>query len=252
MVIPTSQSNVEYLSSLRAVREGCFKVQEAAVKNKLQHFDIDTTKLQDMVQLVLSLIKRDFDEPSQIPTHGCWRYFDAGRCSRIQTLISSWASLGTDPIEQTRRVLDLFVITIILDVDPQVTFSYREPTSNRTFKRREAIAIAVLDMFMAGTFSMNTDQPHQVDCKLKYNSFGIYIKLNLKFCAFIADALMRLTLEDLLDGFKTTSKTLIGLESRLALLKHLVQLLQQRPDYFGGEEGHVPRPGNMIGSYQYI
>jgi hypothetical protein len=165
MVVPTSQMNTEYLSSLRAVREGCFKVQDAAVKNKLQHFDIDTSKLQDMVQLVISLIKRDFVEPSQIPVHGCWRHFDASGRPRIQILINSWASLGTDPTEQTRRVLDLFIVSILLDID-QVGFSYKESTTNRTFKRREAVAIAVLDMFMAGTFSMNPNQPHRVDCKL--------------------------------------------------------------------------------------
>jgi hypothetical protein len=162
MVVPL---DTEYLSSLRAVREGCFKVQEAAVKNKLQHFDIDTTKLQDMVQLVISLIKRDFDEPSQIPVHGCWRLFDVGGRPRIQTLINSWASLGTDPTEQTRRVLDLFVVAILLDIDPQIGYFYKESTTNRTFKKREAIAIAVLDMFIAGTFSINSNQPHRVDGK---------------------------------------------------------------------------------------
>jgi hypothetical protein len=63
--------------------------------------------------------------------------------------------------------------------------------------------------------------------------------------------LTRLTLDDLLVGFKTSSETLIGLESRVELLKHLAHVLQRRPDYFGGEEGHVPRPGNMMGKYKY-
>lgn len=49
----------------------------------------------------------------------------------------------------------------------------------------------------------------------------------------------------LLTGFQT--KVLVGLQDRLELLKNLACVLRDRPDYFGGEEGHVPRPGNMMG-----
>lgn len=56
----------------------------------------------------------------------------------------------------------------------------------------------------------------------------------------------KLTLDTLLSGFQT--KSLTGLQDRLELLKNLASVLQNRPDYFGGEEGHVPRPGNMMGN----
>lgn len=161
----SGSADYEYLLSLRAVRERCFRVQEAAVKNKLNHFDIDSSKLQDMVQFVVSLIKRDYqDDPSKIPGHGRWRHFDVGGKPRIQTLIDSWANLGTDNLEQTRRVLDLFVIAILLDIDPR-GWVYHEKTTNRNYKRREGIAVAVLDMYMAGVFSIDPNQPHRVDCK---------------------------------------------------------------------------------------
>lgn len=59
-----------------------------------------------------------------------------------------------------------------------------------------------------------------------------------------------MTMDDLLAGFKTdTSTLLIGLQDRFDLLQHLAQAIQRRPDYFGGEEGLVPRPGNMMGNY---
>lgn len=166
-MVPTSTDpNEEYLLSLRAVRERCFKVQEAAAKNKLHHFDVDESKLQDMVQFVIAIIKRDYDDPSKIPSHGRWRHFDVGGQPRIQTLIDSWASLGTDATEQTRRILDIFVIAVLLDIDPgQDKWSYRDPSTNRVYKRREGIAVAILDMFTAGTFSADPDQPHRVDCK---------------------------------------------------------------------------------------
>lgn len=164
-MVPTSTFNNEYLLSLRAVRERCFKVQEVAAKNKLHHFDIDTSKLQDMVQFVIAIIKRDYDDPSKIPLHGRWRHFDVGGRPRIQTLISSWASLGADNTEQTRRVLDLFVVAILLDIDPeQSKWSYRDSATNRIYKRREGVAVAILNMFTAGVFSVNPNQPHRVDC----------------------------------------------------------------------------------------
>lgn len=165
--VSTTVNNLEeqYLSSLLAVRESCYKLQEAAVKDKLEHFDIDTSKLQDMVDFVISLIKRDYDDPSKIPVHGRWRHFDVGGRARIQTLINAWACLEIDPLEQTRRVLDLFVVAVLLDIDPPQIWSFRESTTNRVFKRREGIAVAILEMFMAGTFSVNPHEPHRVDCE---------------------------------------------------------------------------------------
>ncbi|KAI7904272.1 uncharacterized protein BX663DRAFT_530376 [Cokeromyces recurvatus] len=219
----------DYLSSLQAVRERCFKVQEIAVKNKLHHFNIDSSKLQDIVQLVISLLKRDYydfdSQQLQIPSHGRWRHFDAGGCARIQALlIDPWTKMGVDSLEQTRRILDLFVIAVLLDLDPSQGYSYQESTHHRIYKKREGMAIAILEMFMNGVFSINPEEPHRVD----------------------SEALMQLTLDDLLSGLKTTSDELIGIEDRFELLKHLAQVLQVRTDYFGGQEGFMPRPGNMM------
>ncbi|CEP08811.1 hypothetical protein [Parasitella parasitica] len=223
--VNTETIDSDYLLSLRAVRERCFKVQEAAVKNKLQHFDIDESKMKDMVQLVVSLIKRDFEDPSKIPAHGCWRNFDAGNNLRIQTLINSWASLGIDPTEQTRRVLDLFVIAVLLDIDSNQSYSFCETSTNKTLKKRQGMAVAILEMFMAGTFSSNPNQPHQVDLK----------------------GLENLTIDNLLKGFKIdTASSLIGLEDRLDLLGHLVRALDRCKEYFPTENGQFPRPGNMM------
>ncbi|KAI8988195.1 hypothetical protein BDF20DRAFT_310633 [Mycotypha africana] len=216
--------NEEYLLSLRAVRERCFKVQEAAVRNKLQHFDIDTSKLQDIVQFVISIIKRDFDDPSKIPTHGRWRHFDADGYPRVQTLINSWASLGIDKTEQTRRVLDLMVVAVILDLNPSHNYSYQEASSGRLYKKKEGIAIAILEMYMKGLFSANPDQPHRVD----------------------SNAIMALQITDLLAGFKGTSETLNDLEERFKLLKHLGHKLQHCSDYFRNNEDQAFRPGNML------
>lgn len=174
----------EYLLSLRAVRERCFRVQEAGVRNRLQHFDVDQSKLQDVVQFVVSLIKRDFDSPTQMPVHGIWRLFDAGGRPRIQHLLSSWSSLGFDATEQTRRVLDLFVIGVLMDMDGGHVWSYRENATGRTYKRAEGVAVAVLELYTAGAFSSDVNQPHRVDCKPQYSLHLRCLGIHLAFLVF--------------------------------------------------------------------
>lgn len=161
---PSNQES-EYLSSLRSVRERCFRVQEAAMRNKLEHFDVDTSKLDDMVTIVLSLMKRDFDDTSQIPQFGRWRHFEAGGKSRIQQQLIQSAWAGIDPMEQTRRLIDLFVVAVLLDIDLGAGYAYREQASGRVYKQHEGVAIAVYEMFLAGTFSSDPRVPHRVDCK---------------------------------------------------------------------------------------
>lgn len=46
-----------YLRSLGAVRERCRVITTKAVKNELRHFDVDTSKLPEVVSFVASIIK---------------------------------------------------------------------------------------------------------------------------------------------------------------------------------------------------
>jgi hypothetical protein len=155
----------DFLLGLSSVRERCFKVQEVANRNQLNHFDVDRTKLDDMVHLVISLIKRDYDNPSNIPPFGRWRHFDSGGRPRIQGLLNTWSSLGQDALEQTRKVIDLFVVACLLDIDPYQSWSYVEPATGRTYKWKDGVAVAILDMFSNGVFSSDPAHPYRVDCK---------------------------------------------------------------------------------------
>ncbi|KAI9311645.1 hypothetical protein BX666DRAFT_2021221 [Dichotomocladium elegans] len=214
----------DYLLSLRAVRERCFRVQEAGVRNRLKHFDVDTSKLQNVVQFVVALIKRDYDNPHDMPVHGVWRHFDAGR-PRIQHLLNSWASLGFDATEQTRRVLDLFVVACLLDTDGDHVWTFREKATGRQYKRSEAGAVAVLELFTSGAFSSDVNQPHRVD----------------------SEGLKNLSLETLQKGFQLNecATAFFRLEDRLEVLRNLGRVLEKHADYFQ-KTGPVPRPGNLM------
>ncbi|KAI7897365.1 uncharacterized protein EV154DRAFT_535315 [Mucor mucedo] len=215
-------ANGDFLLGLNAVRERCYKVQEAANKNRLHHFDVDPSKLDDMVQFVTLIIKRDYDTPSDIPVYGRWRHFDIGNKLRLNILMKTWSSQGITSLEQTKRLIDILVVACLMDMKPCQNYVYREQSTGRLLKRKDGIAVALLDMFVAGAFSTDPSQPYRVD----------------------SEALMDLSLETLKNGLQFNEQnTFVGIEERHELLNHLGYALKTRQDYFGRE---THRPGNMM------
>jgi hypothetical protein len=103
----------------------------------------------------------------QIPPHGRWRHLDAGR-PRIAALIKHWASAsGPDeppsPKETCRRLVDLFLVSVLLDAGAGNAWVYREPESGMAFSRSEGLGVASVRMFERGMFSGREGVPHRVD-----------------------------------------------------------------------------------------
>lgn len=159
-------ANGDFLLGLNSVRERCYKVQEAANKNRLIHFDVDQSKLDDMIQFVTLIIKRDYDTPSDIPVYSRWRHFDIGGKQRLNILMKAWSSQGLSTLEQTKRLIDILVVACLMDMKPCQSYCYMESATGRVLKRKDGIAVALLDMFNSGVFSTDPSQPHRVDCKL--------------------------------------------------------------------------------------
>ncbi|CAG8648772.1 19422_t:CDS:2, partial [Cetraspora pellucida] len=218
------QEQIKYLKSLRSVRERSNKVYEKAKTNSLNHFQVDFSKLQDVVTKVIALIKRDYKQINDIPPHSRWRHFDVGGHARIQTLINEWKSV-CDELEITRRLLDLFVISVLLDAGAGNTWSYKEKETGHIYNRSEGLAIASLDMFKSGIFSSLDSQPHQVD----------------------ADRLEKISVEDVCLAFQVNENNpLEGLEGRANLLSRLGHALKIHLEYFKSKDNSPPRPGNLI------
>ncbi|CAO0794647.1 unnamed protein product [Mucor circinelloides] len=212
----------DFLLSLSSVRERCFKVQEAATRNRLKHFDIDQSKLDEMVQFVILIIKRDYDTPSDIPLYSRWRHFDIGGRPRLNNLLQTWASLGQDALEQTRKLIDILVIAVLMDIKPCQTWTYTEKSTGRVFKRKDGIAVSILELFVNGTFSSDPTQPHRVD----------------------SEALINLSSQTLRDGLQfTETNSFAGIDERREVLNNLGMVLQNRKDYFGSG---LQRPGNLM------
>lgn len=136
-----------YLRSLGAVRERCSLITEKALRNKLHHFDVDMTKFPDVVSFVARIIKRDYDAPfTSIPPHGRYQHFAVGGRDRIAHLLATFPE-DVDNAEKCRRIIDLFLVSVLLDAGSGTEWSYKSTENGRVYRRSEGIAVASLEMF---------------------------------------------------------------------------------------------------------
>lgn len=127
-----------------------------------------------------------------------------------------------DPSERCRRLLDLFLVSVLLDAGAGTSWSYKSKENGRMYRRSEGLAIASLEMFKSGLFSSNSSQPHQVD----------------------GEGLRSLTIEQMASGLQVSDENpLAGLEGRTGLLIRLSNALNNQT-LFGSDA----RPGNMLGT----
>ena len=139
---------------------------------------------------------------------------------RINQLLQSWPS-RIDAQERTRRLIDLFVVSVLLDAGAGTKWSYRSKESGKIYSRSEGLAVASLEMFKSGLFSSDPTEPCQVD----------------------GAGLQRVTVEKLAKGMQHSDQnSLAGIEGRAGLLVRLADALNNQ-DFFGVDA----RPGNMLG-----
>ncbi|KAH9884629.1 hypothetical protein C8Q73DRAFT_660704 [Cubamyces lactineus] len=212
-----------YLRTLPAIRERCGRVHALAQKGELEYFDYHPEKERDAAAFCVEIIKRDFGSNfASIPPHGRWRHLDAGR-PRVQPLIEKWKSSPNPPDtkEISRRLIDLFLVSVLLDAGAGNAWTYKEDISGHTFSRSEGLGVASIVMFEQGLFSSDSNNPHQVD----------------------AEGLARLTVPKVASAMQVSeSNPMVGLEGRTSLLVNLSKALKANTTYFGDS----PRPGNLV------
>jgi hypothetical protein len=159
----------DYLLTLESVREQANHVYEAAVAGQLNNFDYHASKLDATADYVVSLIlvgylnakynapetdlsQRDCEpgDFDKIPPHGRWQHFNAGSVSRLEPLIDEWRAEEIDEIDITRRVVDVIVISVLLDAGAGDHWVFTE--NGVAIGRSEGLAVASLSAFNAGVF----------------------------------------------------------------------------------------------------
>jgi hypothetical protein len=207
------------LLSARAVRERAHQMRALCEADKLQRWRIDTARLDAVADYVAETIWDNYPLLN-IPYHARWRHFAVGGHDRWVALQATarWKNAA----EKARAAFDLVIISVLLDAGAGPVWRYRD-AHDSILSRSEGLAVASLDMFAAGAFSSNPDDPLRVD----------------------AERLRGLSADDLRHGFQiSASNPLVGLESRASLLNSLGEACLASAKIFAREDS--ARPGGLF------
>jgi hypothetical protein len=209
------------LASLRsadAVRRRCGMVRDWLAAGRSPHFTLDEGKLATVADYVAEITRDNYPRVA-IPPHSRWRHFSAGGIERWDGILDRLA--GVADIERARVAVDLATVSVLLDAGAGESWRYREPETNEVFARSEGLAVASLDMFVAGAFSSDPNRPLRAD----------------------AAGLKRMDGAAIARGFQVTpDNPLVGVDGRAALLRRLGQALDAHPDVFGS----AGRPSHLV------
>ncbi|EGZ27966.1 hypothetical protein PHYSODRAFT_349018 [Phytophthora sojae] len=218
------EEQVAFLRSLPSVRDGCHRVLALGLQDKLPHFSVAKDQIPALADYVLGVIRQSYPTPNEanVPFHSRWRHFETGKPQRVQQMTAAWSC---DALEKARRLLDLALVSVLLDAGAGPTWTFKEPGSEDVYSRSEGLGIASFHMFLDGSFSAQPDKdPHRVD----------------------AAALANLPDDAIAKAFQVSdSNPLVGCAGRTDLLKRLGKSIANYPEFFQGEDGSI-RPGNVV------
>ncbi|GLK72237.1 hypothetical protein GCM10017643_23530 [Ancylobacter dichloromethanicus] len=205
------------LRSPAAVRARSHQVLDYVREGRSPHFTLDLAALDKVADYVAEVTRQDYPT-LDIPYHSRWRHFDAGGVGRWHALAGRLET--ADAAERARTMIDLAVVSVLLDAGAGDSWRYHEDETGLTLGRSEGLAVASFDMFAAGGFSC--DPAHRLRAD--------------------APALIALDAATLARHFQVSdANPLVGLAGRAALLNRLGEAVAARPDIFGA----AGRPGGL-------
>lgn len=209
---------VDELRTTAAIRQRSGFLYERARRGDSAWFVVDDTALGAAADLVADVTRRNFPDLA-IPFHSRWRHFEAGGVDRTAALRARLGSV--DAAEQARALIDLAVVSVLLDAGSGPHWSYTEADSGQSFTRSEGLGVASWHAFCAGVFSSDPERPLQADAR----------------------GLAALDPQRLAREFQLgPDNPLVGFEGRVGLLHRLGGALAARPDVFSENA----RPGGLF------
>jgi hypothetical protein len=221
---PTAEERaaITYLRSPLAIRARCENVLARGVGAGLDHFAIDLDQL-DAAAAEVEAVTRAQYPTLAIPVHGRINHFRAGGVDRLATLSAQMDAAGRrPPTEKARALVDLVVVSVLLDAGAGPDWHFHEPATGQRIARSEGLAVASLHAFAAGLFSADKREPWRVDAR----------------------ALVELDADRLGAAFQVgPDNPLVGLDGRAQLMRQLGEALRGGSSWFPGH-----RPGSLIDS----
>lgn len=153
------REGLQYLLSLRAIRERSLIVYTKALKDKLVNFNVDMTRLDGLTDYVSATIKKSHnpDDFSKIPHHDAWNHFEVANGGHtLANLIEDWKKSGVDTMEQARRAIDISTVSVMIHVAVGGTWNYSDSmTSEAKFTEY------LFDAFSSGKLSSDPESAPQ-------------------------------------------------------------------------------------------
>lgn len=207
----TQVDTVAVLRSTAAIRTRAGQLLSRARAGDSDWFVVDDGSLDGAAATVAEVTAANYPD-LDIPYHSRWRHFEAGGVDRRADLDVRLA--GRDTAARARAMIDLTVVSVLLDAGAGPGWRYRE--SGVPFGRSEGLAVASYHAFTAGVFSGDPDDPLRAD----------------------AAGLRALSTDRLAAAFQVgPDNPLVGLDGRVDLLRRLGDTL---------ESSGTGRPGAMF------
>jgi hypothetical protein len=194
-----------------AIRERAGHLLRRARDGDSAWFSVDDVALEAAATEVADVTRTRYPDLN-IPLHSRWRHFESGGIDRR-------AGLGVEL--DAHAMIDLAVVSVLLDAGAGADWHYDEAASGQRFARSEGLGVASWHAFTTGLFSSDATDPLRADAAA--------------LCALDADRLA--------EAFQVgPSNHLVGLEGRVAVLRRLGAQLAARPEVFGAPG----RPGGLF------
>ncbi|MDP9164703.1 MAG: URC4/urg3 family protein [Actinomycetota bacterium] len=206
------------LRTTAAVRDRAGQLLARARADESPWFEVDDDALPTAVGEVAAVTRHRYPD-LDIPFHSRWRHFEAGGADRTARLKDQLTE--SDSAERPRALIDLAVISVLLDAGAGPDWHYDEHATGLRFSRSEGLGVATWNAFVNGTFSSDARAPLRVDAR----------------------ALQTMDAATLAAVFQVTpDNPLVGIDGRVALLHRLGDALLARPATFGP----LGRPGGLF------
>ncbi|MBX8690077.1 DUF1688 family protein, partial [Mycobacterium sp. 20091114027_K0903767] len=211
-------SAVATLRTTAAIRERAQNLLHRARSGDSPWFVVDDDALDHAAAEVAELTRARYPTLA-VPYHSRWRHFETGGVDRRAEL--AMRTTDVDTATQARSMIDLAVVSVLLDAGAGPDWRYVEPDTGLCLTRSEGLGVAGWHAFCGGLFSSDAGDPLRAD----------------------AAALGSLDLDDLAAAFQVgPGNPLLGLEGRVQLLRRLGTQLAARADVFGPHG----RPGGLF------
>ena len=208
----------QLLRTTTAVRDRAGQLLARARAGESPWFEVDDDALPTAVSEVSAVTRHRYPN-LDIPFHSRWRHFEAGgidRTARLNALLAR-----ADSAERARALIDLAVVSVLLDAGAGPDWHFDEASTRLRFSRSEGLGVATWNAFVEGIFSSDARTPLRVDAR----------------------ALQTMTASTLAAVFQAaTDNPLVGIDGRVALLHRLGDALLARPATFGP----LGRPGGLF------